>query len=366
MSRRFLTHAAVFLGVACGPWGVEHTFAQTTERAREIVGKSLANEDAFDGMQCRFVMREGIAETQEEAARGRLAETWSVIEGTWGRDDVREWLVAKPVKVTENGIKIRIWVGAHATDGEYWLKATSGVVMIESWAGRDSRPIFSGSPWSSLGFLGGARVVNNPAKYFAFQRDHPEFKSNLRIQESESQVTLLTHASEGPVTQDAKAVFDVVEGAIPLRYVHRSRRNGTQTMHFESRIIESKTLANGCVFPTSVVAYYHPSDSHPYFRVVTFDATDFAVVDPDPDPLLFTAEERFQLHNNVDDYVSAVAEGEKIYLSSLSELAQRVKEANVRRMVAKEPSGSGVIWIVVVGLVVVAIPSAWFWYVRTR
>jgi len=39
---------------------------------------------------------------------------------------------------------------------------------------------------------------------------------------------------------------------------------------------------------------------------------------------------------------------------------------DVWRMVAKEPSGSGVIWIVVVGLVVVAIPSAWFWYVRTR
>jgi hypothetical protein len=250
----------------------------------------LANEAAFDGYECSFVMREGRADSEEQARRGELSTTQLSIEGRWAHDGEREWLTAR-VKEPFAGIEASLTsnLGDHlystSTDGQRRFHASNlGYVCVESWESTD-REVFSRSPWCSLGFLGSKRLVNNGAEYFAFVLQHPQYGGNVAVTEDATQASF-EFKIQG---QYQKVTLAKEHGYLPIRYLVGELQNGVQSFAFESVIREHRTLDNGCVFPTSVVAFYQPSETHPYFRVITFEATDFRLLQPDEDPLLFTA-----------------------------------------------------------------------------
>ncbi len=332
----------------------------------------LANEALFDGYECQFIFQEGVANDEAAARRGDLQSVWAEVSGTWARDGHREWVISERFTRTDEGKSgflagIPASSNACASDGALWLSAGQFVVTIETPTRKDDRhQVFPMSPWCSLGFLSSGRLSNNPGEFFAFVLQHPQFGRDVTMIDDETSWTFALVASEGPTTQVSEATVSKAPGALPIRFVTERTEDGVRVSRFESHILASQQLDNGCVFPSSVVAYYHPWEYHPYFRVVTFRATEFSRLEPGVDPLLFTASRRIQLHNNVDDdHVSGVFENEKIFLSDLPALAGRVEQANRPRM-ARVQTARSARWVLVATSLGLLLAVSWLLFLRVR
>ena len=332
----------------------------------------LANEALFDGYECEFLLKEGVATDEGAAQRGDLQNVWAEVSGTWARDGHREWVVSERSTRTEAGESgflagIPGSPNACASDGALWLSAAQSVVTIETPTRKGGRhQVFPMSPWCSLGFLSPGRLSNSPGERFAFLLQHPQLGPEVTMIEDESSWTFTSVRSEGPTTQVSEVMVSKTLGALPIRFSYERAEDGVRASRFESHVLASQQLDNGCVFPSSVVAYYHPCEYHPYFRVITFRATEFSRLEPGLDPLLFTASRPIQLHNNVDDdHVSVVFENEKIFVSDLPALAGRVEEANRPRMARVQTARSGR-WVLVATSFGLLLVVSWLLFLRVR
>lgn len=296
----------------------------------------LANEAAFSGYECEFILRDGTSTSREDVERGEIAQLGCEIHGIWGRESGREWVRGTAVKSVPMGSDqyttgIDRWDGARARDSRWRLKITPLAATLESLSKIDDKHLMKVSPWCSLGFLSPSRKLNFAGRYFAFVSEHGRFGNDFIVTREDSQISYETDASEGNLTQRQKLTIDQSRGHLPVLYVANSRRGrDPKPAHestFVSSVLDAESLPNGCVFPTKVIAYYYPDDQFAFFRVRSFEATNISPIPENADPLLIEAQEQIQLHNNQDVYVSAINRGEKVYLSDLPRLAGRLERA---------------------------------------